>query len=352
MFLPFQVSMPRHFLVVNMFILSIITAVTAPPLNHGASGRAIVPHTRQPKSKQDTDDMPPRKKKLRVDQQRQENSYVSSSGVTGGTLTGSSKKEEEERKYETDYVALQDYEFTLIRRREQNGVRKLLVPVSSSEGVDHANEFWMIGWRLATSPSQQDAVYRTELLASSDSESKWEQNKLGYVRYTKPPVVLGTAKMPKWLRTKAISQVAEQVLEHHINKLPNAISLYQYQTLVRSVLTKFTKPPESLQAPGFQFTCYLSEHVGLFKQMVEKGGTAAGFELGNDMLWERELYRNVTEGKFEDVINEMLENKNEQVLKDKEFWDKHPLAPQNQDSSRSVWEDVLPNLPYLVGHRD
>ncbi|KAJ3965438.1 hypothetical protein EV361DRAFT_1019674, partial [Lentinula raphanica] len=126
------------------------------------------------------------------------------------------------------------------------------------------------------------------------------------------------------------------VQEHHIDKLPNVPSIYQFLLLFREVesdnelkpLIEFSESWAMSESSSFGKT---------FKQMVNKMGTGAREVLSETDKWERELYERIKSGQVK--LDESLKCHNCDILEDLWNEDLPSWALANQDIDDAQYND-------------
>ncbi|KAJ3774583.1 hypothetical protein FB446DRAFT_728628 [Lentinula raphanica] len=124
-------------------------------------------------------------------------------------------------------------------------------------------------------------------------------------------LVLGTVTMTLNLKRDVMEDVNTAVTENRINELPNLLSLFQYQSLIKKELDDRSRDPvRSSSIRGIAFD--LSRYQVLHKRMLEEMGTAAGSIIAETMLWEWYLYRSILARQLD--IAQSLDDKNRDIL--------------------------------------
>ncbi|KAJ3761382.1 hypothetical protein EV360DRAFT_80295 [Lentinula raphanica] len=147
---------------------------------------------------------------------------------------------------------------------------------------------------------------------STDSVTRWKRKvkpgKLNAlngvsVRMYAGNLILEVARVTMTENTRShqlANFMRRNVQEHHIDKLPNVPSIYQFLLLFREVES------DNELKPLIEFAMSESSSFGkTFKQMVNKMGTGAREVLSETDKWERELYERIKSGqvKLDESLN-------------------------------------------------
>ncbi|KAJ3836169.1 hypothetical protein F5878DRAFT_643752 [Lentinula raphanica] len=190
-------------------------------------------------------------------------------------------------------------------------------------------------WVLAFIPDEtlkekrtiQVLGYRTIRDTAPQSDFRWTrqvhtQNKksvygaLVTVSPQHPHYDIATLKMSEETKANLTIDMREDVDEYRIDKLPSALSIYQFAVRVRHQLAK-PKYRDIVDVQSFDIS-KSSEFGQAFKEMVKEKGTGAGDALSEEEdKWEWELYERIESGAV--VLEDSLKLYNRDILE--EFWD-------------------------------
>ncbi|KAJ3972597.1 hypothetical protein EV361DRAFT_128615 [Lentinula raphanica] len=144
---------------------------------------------------------------------------------------------------------------------------------------------------------------------------------------------IGSAKMSGDTKGRLSTDMRTEVDEHHVDRVPNVPSTYQFVILLhRQMESKYKDRVEILD---FDFS-ESSEFGKAVKDMVEKKGTGTGEVLSGERdKWECALYERIKNGGVADTLEKSLGLKNEVILVDlRNEVDPFPGLSSNQDE----WE--------------
>ncbi|KAJ3771327.1 hypothetical protein FB446DRAFT_773146 [Lentinula raphanica] len=144
---------------------------------------------------------------------------------------------------------------------------------------------------------------------------------------------IGSAIMSEDTKGRLSTDVRTEVDEHHVDRVPNVPSTYQFVILLhRQMESKYKDRVEILD---FDFS-ESSEFGKAVKDMVEKKGTGTGEVLSEERdKWECALYERIKNGGVAATLEKSLGLKNEDILVDlRNEVDPFPGLSNNQDE----WE--------------
>ncbi|KAJ3769818.1 hypothetical protein FB446DRAFT_746454 [Lentinula raphanica] len=199
---------------------------------------------------------------------------------------------------------------------------------------------------------------------STDSVTRWKRKvkpgKLNAlngvsVRMYAGNLILEVARVTMTENTRShqlANFMRKNVQEHHIDKLPNVPSIYQFLLLFREVESDEELKPLIKFSEGWAMS-ESSSFGKTFKQMVNKMGTGAREVLSETDKWERELYERIKSGQVK--LDESLKCHNRDILEDLwnedlPFW-AHSANQDIDDAQYNDYEWALDGTSDPLGHR-
>ncbi|KAJ3761378.1 hypothetical protein EV360DRAFT_80290 [Lentinula raphanica] len=148
-----------------------------------------------------------------------------------------------------------------------------------------------------------------------------------------PHYDIATLKMSEETKANLTIDMREDVDEYRIDKLPSALSIYQFAVRVRHQLAK-PKYRDIVDVQSFDIS-KSSEFGQAFNEMVKEKGTGAGDALSEEEdKWEWELYERIESGAV--VLEDSLKLYNRDILE--EFWDEaDPVLQYIGD--QDIWDE-------------